>query len=174
MVVTSMEGYPLVSTCKLHETLNGLPGVTVVRDDILVMGHGDNEEEAIQNHDENLVLLLEQAHNANLHLNSIKMNLRKSEVRFMDHLITKDGLKPDPKKVRALQEIPKPTFRKELLSLLELINYLSKFLSRLSEVAQPLREMTAKGSKVHLVPTTRDIIPGSARACCQTSCAQVL
>ena len=31
-----------------------------------------------------------------------------------------------------------------------------------------------KGSKVHVVPATRDSIKGSARTCCQTSCAQVL
>ena len=130
--------------CKLHEKLEGLPGVAVIRDDILVMRHGDNEEEANQNHDENLVRLLEQARKANLRLNSSKMNLRKSEVRFMDHLITKDGLKPDPEKARAVQEMPKPTSKKELLSLLGFVNYLSKFLPRLSEVAQPLREMTAK------------------------------
>ena len=75
------------------------------------------------------------------------MNLRKSEVRFMGHLITKDGLKPDPEKVRAMQEMTKPTSKKELLSLLRFVNYLSKFLPRLSEVAQPLREMTAKEAK---------------------------
>ena len=133
--------------CKLHEKLDGLPGVAVIRDDILVMGHGDNEEEANQNHDENLVRLLEQAPKANLRLNSSKMNLRKSEVRFMGHLISKDGLKPDPEKVRAVQEMPKPTSKKELLSLLGFVNYLSKFPPRLSEVAQPLREMTAKEAK---------------------------
>ena len=35
---------PLCSS--VHEKLDGLPGVAVIRDDILVMGHGDNEEEA--------------------------------------------------------------------------------------------------------------------------------
>ena len=29
--------------CKLHEKLDGLPGVEVIRDDILVMGYGENE-----------------------------------------------------------------------------------------------------------------------------------
>jgi len=62
-------------------------------------------------------------------------------------LITKDGLKPDPEKVKAVQEMPRPTSKKELLSLLGFVNYLSKFLPRLSEVAQPLREMTAKEAK---------------------------
>ena len=133
--------------CKLHEKLDGLPGVEVIRDDILVMGYGENEDEANQNHDENLIRLLEQARKANLRLNSSKMNLRKSEVKFMGHLITNDGLKPDPEKVKAVQEMPRPTSKKELLSLLGFVNYLSKFLPRLSEVAQPLREMTAKEAK---------------------------
>ena len=133
--------------CKLHEKL----------DDILVMGHGDNEEEAKQNHDENLVRLLEQARKANLRLNSSKMNLRKSEVRFMGHLINKGGLKPYPEKVRAVQEMPKPTSKKELLSLQGFVNYLSKCLPRLSEVAQPLREITAKEAKFIRPRNTRQL-----------------
>jgi len=130
--------------CKLHEKLDGLPGVEVIRDDILVMGFGETEDEANRNHDENLLRLLEQARKANLRLNSSKINLRKSEVRFMGHLITKEGLQPDPEKVKAVKEMPKPTSKKELMSLLGFVNYLSKFLPRLSEVAQPLREMTSK------------------------------
>jgi len=113
---------------KLHEKLDGLPGVEVIRDDILVMDFGENEDEANQNHDENLLCLLEQACKANLHLNSSKMNLRKSEVRFMGHLITKEGLQPDPEKAKAVQETPKPTSKKELLSLLQ---YRSKGLQHL-------------------------------------------
>ena len=65
----------------------------------------------------------------------------------MGHLITKDGLKPDPDKVQAVQQMPRPTAKKELLILLGFVIYLSKFLPRLSEVAQPLREMTAKEAK---------------------------
>ena len=69
---------------KLQEKLNGLPGAEVIRDDILVMGYGKNDEEGNQNHDENLLRLLNRARKANLRLNSSKMKLRKSELRFMD------------------------------------------------------------------------------------------
>ena len=65
---------------KLHGKLEGLPGVAVIRDDILVTGCGENEDEANRNHDENLTRLLEQAHKASLPLNSSKMNLPKTEV----------------------------------------------------------------------------------------------
>ena len=72
------------------------------------------------------------------------MNPRKTEVKFMGHLITKDGLKTDPEKIKAVQEMPRSTSKKELLGF---VNYLSKFLPKLSEVVQPLRVMTAKEAK---------------------------
>ena len=89
---------------KLHEKRDGLPRVKVIRDDILVMGYGENDEEATQNHDENLLRLLDRACKANLRPISSKVNHRKSEVRFMGHLITKNGLKPDPDKAKEVEE----------------------------------------------------------------------
>ena len=95
--------------------------------------------------------LLEQVRKANLRLNSSKLNLRKTEVKLMGHLITKDGLKPDPEKIKAVQQMPRPTSKKELLGLLGFVNYLSKFLSKLSEVVQLANERNdRKGSKVPL------------------------
>ena len=60
----------------------------------------------------------------------------------MGHVISKDGLKPDPDKGKAVENMPKPTCKTETLSVLGFINYLAKFLPRLSEVAQPLRDLT--------------------------------
>lgn len=60
----------------------------------------------------------------------------------MGHVVTSQGLKPDPGKVKAVEEMPSPTCKKELSSLLGLVNYLSKFLPRLSEVSHSLRELT--------------------------------
>ena len=124
-----------------------LHGVAVIRDDILVMGFGEIEDEANRNYDENLTRLLEQARKANLCLNSSKMNLRKTKVKFMGHLITKDGLKPEPEKIKAVQEMLRPTSKNKLLGLLGFLNYLCKSLPKLSEDVQPLREMTAKEAK---------------------------
>ena len=133
--------------CKLQEKLDGLPGVIVLRDDILVVGNGETLDEANKNHDENLVRLLDRARQVNLRLNSSKLHLRKPEVRFMGHLITSKGLEPDPDKVKAVEEMPELTTKQELKSLLGFVNYLSKFLPKLSEVAQPLRDLTAKEAK---------------------------
>ena len=112
--------------CKLHEKLTGLEGVEILRDDLLVVGYGDTQEEANANHDENLRKLLDRAREVKLKLKSKKMNLKKPQVKFMGHVISKDGLKPDPDKVNAVENCVANC----------------KFLPRLSEVAQPLRNLT--------------------------------
>ena len=107
-----------------------------------MVGYGDTQEEADANHDENLRKLLDRAREVNLKLNSKKMNLKKPQVKLIGHVISKGGLKPEPDKVKAVKDMPKPTCKKDTLSLLGFINYLAIFLPRLSEVAQPLRELT--------------------------------
>ncbi|KAK3737630.1 hypothetical protein QZH41_006455 [Actinostola sp. cb2023] len=133
--------------CKLQEKLADLPGVEVLRDDMLVIGYGDTQEEADRNHDKNLKALLNRAREINLKFNIKKMNLRKTEVKFMGHVITKDGLKPDPEKITAIENMPKPTSKQGLMSLLGFINYLAKFLPKLAQVSQPLRDLTTKNEQ---------------------------
>ena len=114
---------------------------------MLVVGYGDTQDEANKNHNENLLRLLKRAREINLKFNKKKLNLRRSEVKFMGHVLTSDGLKPDAHKVKAVAEMPRPTTKQETLSLLGFVNYLTKFLPRLSEVAQPLRELTTKSAR---------------------------
>ena len=95
-----------------------------------MIGSGDTLEEATVDYDKNLLHLLKRAREANLKLNSKKLNLRKSEVKYMGHVLSSDGLKPDPDKVKAVSEMPKPTCKQETFSLLGFVNYLaSSFLS---------------------------------------------
>jgi len=131
----------------LQDKLADLEGVEVIRDDIIVMGFGETQEQAVRNHDENLLKLLERTRKVNLRLNSKKMEMKKSEVKFMGHLISKDGLIPDPAKVKAVEEMPQPSCKQEVLSLLGFVNYFSRFLPRLADVAQPLRDLTTKNAK---------------------------
>ena len=64
----------------------------------------------------------------------------------MGHVLTSDGLKPDPDKIKAVGDMPKPTTKQETQSLLGFVNYLSKFLQKLSEVTKPLRDLTVKNA----------------------------
>ena len=51
------------------EILEGLEGVDVIADDIICYGSGETNEEAIQDHDKNLLAFLERATKANLKFN---------------------------------------------------------------------------------------------------------
>ena len=128
----------------MHDIIQGLPGVEVIADDILVYGKGSTKEEYIQDHDHNLTKLLEQARAVNLKLNKKKLKLRLSEVRYMGHLLTSEGLWADPDKIWAIAEMPKPQDKKAVERLLGTVQYLARFLPKLSEVAKPLCQLTEK------------------------------
>ncbi|VDH97221.1 Hypothetical predicted protein [Mytilus galloprovincialis] len=91
------------------QTVEGLPGVRSIVDDILIYGEGDTEEEAIDDHDRKFRALMERCRERNLKLNKEKFKLKLKEVRFIGHLVTSEGLKPDPEKIRAVMDMPKPT-----------------------------------------------------------------
>ena len=54
------------------------------------------------------------------------------------------GHKPSDTKVKAITEMPKPTTLKDLQTFLGMIQYLSKFLPRIAEIAEPLRDLMKK------------------------------
>ena len=112
---------PEVFESGFQECLTDLSAVKVVREDILVLGRGETDSEALLDHDQNVVGLLERAKQVNLKLNKSKVKLQQAEVKFMGHVILKDGLKPDLDKVTAIKNMPKPTSKLEVLTLLAFV-----------------------------------------------------
>lgn len=132
-----------------HEILEELTGIEVIADDILVCGCGDTEEEAIRDHDKNLIGLLERARKVNLKINKKKMRLKLKAIPYMGPILSSDGVKPDPEKVSAILDMNKPENRNETMTFLGCINYLAKFLPNLSNVVEPLRRLISKDSIWH-------------------------
>ena len=127
---------------RLEQTLEDLVGVIGVTDDIIVYGEGDNDEEAQHDHDANLIKLLERCRQAGLALNKEKAELNKTEISFLGHIISSEGLKIDPTKVEAVLQMPKPTDVEGVRRLCGFVNYLAKFLPRLADVLLPIRQLT--------------------------------
>ena len=63
---------------------------------------------------------------------------------FLGHVITQDGLKPDPAKIPAVENMPSPTDITGIQRLNGFVNYLAKFLPGLSDVMAPIRQLTRK------------------------------
>ena len=124
------------------QILEGLNGVKSVADDILVYGKGDTIEEATKDHNENLKCLMQRCQDKGLKINKQKVRLGMSELKFMGHTISRDGLKPDSEKVKAVKEMPTPQNKNDVRRFIGFINYLSKFLPKLSDMCEPLRRLT--------------------------------
>ena len=135
---------PEVFQRHMHELIEGLQGVEVVADDFVVVGFGETKESADRDHDYNLQAFLERCQERGVKLNAQKAQLRMSEVPFIGHVATPEGLCVDPAKVRAIQEMPPPEDVAAIQRLLGLAQYLSKFLPHLSDMTKPLRELTQK------------------------------
>ena len=127
-----------------HEVLENLNKIDVIADDILVYGQGETYEEALADQDKNLKALLQRARDVNLKFNKDKLQLRLSSVPYMGHLITAEGLKPDPQKTQAIQFTQKPKDQSAVQHYLGFVNYLSKFLPKLSTLCEPLEELIKK------------------------------
>ena len=91
---------------RLDTALAGLQGGVPIFDDILVYGVGETKAEAIENHHQRLTALLERCKNKGIKLNKVKCKFHLSEVSFMGHVISAEGLKPDPAKIQGVQEMP--------------------------------------------------------------------
>nr|XP_039255361.1 uncharacterized protein K02A2.6-like [Styela clava] len=122
----------------MSHLLENLEGVEVIIDDLLIWG------ENVKQHDERLVKVLEIARKSNLKLNRSKCRFRLNEVSYIGHLLTDKGLKPDPNKVKAVQDMPVPENVKDLQRFLGVITYLAKFIPNLSQIAAPLRNLLEK------------------------------
>ena len=118
----------------MDQITDRLPGIIAIHDDICI--YGKTREE----HDTNLLELMKTASKNGLVFNSHKCSIRQPQITFYGAIFTSQGMKPDPTKIQALQDLPKPDNHKQLQSFLGLINYLQPFLPGLASKTTFLRE----------------------------------
>ena len=132
---------PEIFHLKMQQVLQGLKGVEVLADDIIIFGCGENNIEAMKDHNKNLEKLLERLKIENCKLNREKLKLCQKSIRFYGHILTEDGLKADELKVKAIQDFPEPQDKKELQRFLGMITYLGRFIPKLSSEVSKLRHL---------------------------------
>ena len=92
------------------------------------------------------------SHNEILHrfvkLNKSKCQTAINELVLLGHVISRDGIKADPKKVHAISNLPQPANKTELQNLFGMLNYLGKFIPNLSIESANLRKLLEKDNEV--------------------------
>ena len=129
---------------KMIEQFQGINGVSIIQDDCLVEGFGNNSDQAINNHNQNLRAYLQRCRERNIKINLDKCKFLTEEVTYMGHTLTNTGLKPDEEKIRAIIEFPAPHDLHNLRRFIGMVNYLSKFDHTLTTKCEPLNRLTRK------------------------------
>ena len=122
----------------MDQMFSGCPCEIIV-DDILVWG--ETEEE----HDHKILQVLDRAREVNIKLKVQKFQFKSKQLGYVGHVLTSEGVKVDPEKVRAVVEMQTPDDAKSLRRFLGMVTYLSKFIPQLSEAAAPLRTSIREG-----------------------------
>jgi hypothetical protein len=115
--------------------------VTVYLDDIMI--YSKSFEEHIE-HIEKVLMKLKEI-NAVIKLK--KCEFGKRNIEFLGHIVGKDGLQPEMKKVKKIKNMKRPENVTEVRSFLGLCSYYRKFIKDFSKIAKPLNNLVKKDNK---------------------------
>ena len=117
---------------RMSELLEGLDGVAVTQDDVIICGVN------LEEHDRRLNKVLAILKRAGLELNKSKCLLRVSQIEFIGYVFSGDGIAADPEKVAAIVKMKAPTDKTKLRRFLSMANWLGAYVPHMATIAEPL------------------------------------
>lgn len=98
--------------------------------------------------------MLQRLRKLRLKIRPDKCEFLKPELEYLRHIVTGEGVKPNPKKIEAVENFRNPKIPAEVKSFLGLAGYYSKFIRYFSKLAKPLTELTKKDTPFHWTDKT--------------------
>ena len=133
----------------MDQILQGIPGVCCYIDDILVTAPSDAE------HLKRLEMVFQRLEKYNIRVKKEKCSFMSEDVRYLGHVIDKNGRHPIPDKVEGIRGVQPPKDVSDLRTFLGMVNYYGSYLQNLSSVLAPLNNLL------------RDVVPWKWDADCQ-------
>src|SRR5690606_17394095 len=125
----------------IDEILRELPFCHAYIDDILIASPD------LCTHLRHIRTVFERLQHYGVVINLSKCSFGKSEVEFLGHLVTSDGIRPLPSKVEAILNYPRPHTVKQLQRYLGIVNFYRRFIPNASTLQAPLHEIVPR--KLH-------------------------
>ena len=126
----------------MAEALRGLtPDMALVYLDDVIVHNSDFET-----HVERLKAVLEHFRRAGLKIKPQKCHLLRTSVPYLGHIVSSDGISPDPELVRVIKDWPTPANVAEVRTFLGKTGYYRQFIRNYATVAEPLLRLTRKSS----------------------------
>lgn len=140
---------PDIFQAKIYELLGDIEGTKAYIDDILVIKRGTFDE-----HLEQLKEIFRRCRKAGLKINAEKCRFGLNEIDYLGYIVTPEGVKPNPKKIKAIQDLERPTTVTEVRRLIGMVQYYRDLWRRRSHILQPFTEISAgkKKAKIKWTP----------------------
>lgn len=124
----------------MNTVLSGIHGLYcfVYLDDIVIYAN------SVEDHTLKLESVFKRLQENNLKLQPDKCEFMRKEVAYLGHVITNQGVLPDPEKTKTIEQFPVPKKQKDIKSFLGLVGYYRRFIENFSKLTKPLTRLLKK------------------------------
>ena len=126
-------GSPDIFQAKMTELMATLEFVRAYIDDLLCITKG-----TLDNH------VLSRLQDANLKVNARKSNFCATETEYLGYILSRDGIKPQPKKVQSILALTPPKNVKDLRRFIGMVQYYCNLWARCSKMLLPFTSLVSK------------------------------
>ena len=120
----------------MYSILSGINSVMLRVDDILLATSG-----GVTPHIEVIKQVFGRLEKHNVKLNGLKCQFFQAQLKYMGHILSKEGISPVKSKLDAIRLAPRPTDMSQPRSFLGMVNYYSKFIKNFSSKMHPLYQL---------------------------------
>jgi hypothetical protein len=132
---------PATFQTMMNEIFSDMADVMVIYiDDLMIYTKTDN----IQEHERLVRKVLKRLEEHDLFAKPEKCTFGVKEVEFLGMIESREGIKMDDSKVKAIREWPTPKTVRGVRSFLGLANFYCRFIEGYAQVARPLNDLTKK------------------------------
>lgn len=114
----------------------------VYLDDIIIFGS------SLQQHLENLNRVLKRLIDSNLKIQLDKCEFLRKECEFLGHIVTQEGIRPNPNKIEKILNWPIPKSTTQIKGFLGILGYYRKFIRDFAKLTKPLTKCLKKDAQI--------------------------
>lgn len=139
-----LKGAPATFQRVMDNILRGIQNeqCLVYLDDIIVFST------SLQEHIERLKNVFQRLRESNFKIQLDKSEFLRKEVAYLGHVVTPEGVRPNPDKIKAIKEYPIPCNTKQIKGFLGLLGYYRRFIPNFAKITKPLTKCLKKGAKI--------------------------
>ena len=146
MVPFGLAQAPAYFQLLMNKVLKGLKFAMTYLDDIIIFSQNELQ------HLEHLDIVFSHLWEAGLKIKCSKCDFFKSEIHYLGHLISPEGISPLPKKLDSITHMPVLNSVKEIKQFIGLTGYYRKFVPRFADISRPLTTLMKKDTKFEWTP----------------------